>query len=75
MVMSLLVGRVLYLVFDWLARAVFWILHEMLGIPSTALNPVFGFHGAESEEAGPAEAGSRNGSADASTRGIEKVHT
>jgi cobalt-zinc-cadmium resistance protein CzcA len=43
--MSLFVGRALYLVFDWLARAAFWILHRLLGIPASILNPIFGFHG------------------------------
>ena len=75
MVMSLLVGRVLYLVFDWLARAAFWLLHELLGIPSKMLNPIFGFHGAEREESNPEEADSRNGFVDASTREIERIHT
>jgi cobalt-zinc-cadmium resistance protein CzcA len=42
MVMSLLVLRVLYLVFDWLARWGFWLLHRGLGIRAEILDPVFG---------------------------------
>jgi cobalt-zinc-cadmium resistance protein CzcA len=60
MVMSLLVLRVLYLVFDWLARMGFWLLHHVLGIRVEILDPLFGLHAADGEVAmGGVAAGAR----------------
>jgi cobalt-zinc-cadmium resistance protein CzcA len=64
MVMSLLVLRVLYLVFDWLAQTGYWLLHQVVGIRAEILVPVFGFHAGDAEETtGRTEAGSRFGTA------------
>src|SRR5437667_5470427 len=64
MVMSLLVLRVIYVVFDWLAKVFFGFLHRGLRIRAEVLNPLFGLH-AESreEEAQAVAAGPRNGTA------------
>lgn len=62
MVMSLMVLRVIYLVFDWLAHGAFWLLHDVLGVRKEVLNPLFGFHGEVGEEVTEAlGVGSRNG--------------
>jgi cobalt-zinc-cadmium resistance protein CzcA len=44
MVMSLLVLRVIYVVFDWLAQVAYGFLHRVLGIRAEVLNPLFGLH-------------------------------
>jgi cobalt-zinc-cadmium resistance protein CzcA len=61
MVMSLLVGRVVYLVFDSLAGWLFRLLHRGLGIGADALRPLFGLHAeAGGDETEYVSAGPRN---------------
>jgi cobalt-zinc-cadmium resistance protein CzcA len=61
MFMSLLVIRVLYLLFDSLAERLFRLLHEGFGIPAESLRWLVGDY--REEERIDAEDGSRNGSA------------
>jgi len=74
MVMSLTVGRMLYLVFDGFAQRAFWVLHRVLGIPVLVLNPVFGFHRANGvEQSEGVEPQPQRAAAAGSTHGTEKV--
>ncbi len=76
MLMSLLVLRVLYLVFDALARWFGWVLVRVFGVSEAAAASLLGLDvdGAESDgEIGPAGTDARNGSADAPDRPVE-VH-
>ncbi len=73
MVMSLLVIRVLYVLFDSVAHTVEWLLMRWFGFRSEQLNWLFGGHG--EEEMGTAQEVSRNGTAEPSARFSEQVHT
>ncbi len=66
MLMSLLVIRVLYLVFDWAANGLYRMLHRDLGIPAEYLAWLVGDYREEEEEAVDTQL--RNGSADHSTQ-------
>ena len=72
MVMSLLVIRVLYVLFDSIARTAQWLLMELFGLRAEQLDWLFGSHG--EEEGARAEAVSRNGSAESSVRISEQAH-
>jgi cobalt-zinc-cadmium resistance protein CzcA len=69
MVMSLLVLRVLYLFFDWLAHGAFWILTRVFRVTETTAAGLLGLNPEQSgdDEEG-VEGGSRNGSVGASTQ-------
>jgi cobalt-zinc-cadmium resistance protein CzcA len=71
MVMSLLVIRVLYLLFDSAAGAVQWVLTRWLGLRAEGLTWLFGGHAEEEAEA--VGGAPRNGSAGASPP-IQEVH-
>ncbi|HKI37569.1 MAG TPA: CusA/CzcA family heavy metal efflux RND transporter [Gemmataceae bacterium] len=65
MVMSLLVIRVLYVLFDSLAHAAQWVLIRRLGLRAEGLSWLFGGHGQEEGEA--VAAVSRDGTAETAT--------
>ncbi|HJT76952.1 MAG TPA: efflux RND transporter permease subunit, partial [Gemmataceae bacterium] len=72
MIMSLLVIRVLYVLFDSVAHAAEWLLMRSFGLRAEQLSWLFGGHG---EEAGVgAKDISRNGSAEHSARFSEQAH-
>jgi heavy metal efflux system protein len=66
MIMSLLVIRVLYVLFDSVAHAAQWLLTRSFGLRAEQLSWLFGGHG--QEEAEKIEVGSRNRTAGASAR-------
>jgi cobalt-zinc-cadmium resistance protein CzcA len=73
MVMSLLVGRVLYLVFDAAAHGILWGLTRGVGMKQSAARGLLGLDvEAGDDETGKTGGGSRNGSADAPT---QLIHT
>ncbi len=72
MLMSLLVIRVLYVLFDAAAGAAQWVLTRGLGLRAEQLTWLFGEHGEGATE--KVEADSRNGAAGASTRIPEQAH-
>ncbi len=70
--MSLLVIRVIYVVFDGFANGLVWALNRMFGLRAEQLVWLVGEHGGEdSEEAGPF---SRDGSVEAPARTPEQAH-
>ncbi len=73
MIMSLLVIRVLYVLFDSVAHGAEWLLMRWFGLRPEQLSWLFGEHG--EEELGRAEEISRNGTAEHSARFSEQVHT
>jgi cobalt-zinc-cadmium resistance protein CzcA len=66
MVMSLLVLRVLYLLFDWLAHGAFWVMTRLFRVSQATAEALLGLN-VQLEENGRERVGavSRNGSADA----------
>lgn len=73
MLMSLLVIRVLYLLFDSVAGSLFRLLHADLGIPAEYLGWLIGDYREEKGQ-GEVEEGPRDGSAGSSTAIVEKAH-
>jgi heavy metal efflux system protein len=72
MVVTLLVGRVVYLVFDWLAGAASWLLGRLLGVSAERLAWLLGeFHRAHTEGM---EAGPRHGAAALFSGNVEEAH-
>jgi cobalt-zinc-cadmium resistance protein CzcA len=69
MVMSLLVLRVLYLFFDWLAHGAFWVLTRAFGVSEAVASGILGLNPEQSGDDDDAvESGSRDGSVGASTQ-------
>jgi cobalt-zinc-cadmium resistance protein CzcA len=68
MVMSLLVLRVLYLFFDWLAHGAFWVLTRVFRVSETTASAILGLNPEQSGDDDGVESGSRNGSVGASTQ-------
>jgi cobalt-zinc-cadmium resistance protein CzcA len=62
MVMSLLVLRVLYLFFDWLAHGAFWLLTEVFRVSAGTANALLGLNVEQGEEDELVGADRRNGS-------------
>jgi heavy metal efflux system protein len=71
MVMSLLVGRVLYVLFDRAAQTVQWLLLGVTGLRAEQLSWLFGEHGIEANNG---DHDSRNGSAANLPQFPEQVH-
>jgi cobalt-zinc-cadmium resistance protein CzcA len=71
MVMSLLIIRVLYVMFDSVANAAQWLLTRWLGFRREQLSWLFGEHGAEGGTGVGVEL--RNGSAASPTRLVEQT--
>jgi len=67
MVMSLLVLRVLYLLFDWLAHGAYWVLTKAFRVNPETAESVLGLSVEPTEEEELVGAVSRNGSASTST--------
>jgi cobalt-zinc-cadmium resistance protein CzcA len=68
MVMSLLVLRVLYLFFDWLAHGAFWVLTRVFRVSEATASAMLGLNPEQSgDDDDGVESGSRNGSVGAST--------
>jgi cobalt-zinc-cadmium resistance protein CzcA len=72
MVMSLLVIRVLYVLFDSVAHGARWVLMRSLGLRAEQLGWLLGEHGEEEGE-GVGDV-SRNGAAGPATRVSEQAH-
>ncbi len=72
MIMSLLVIRVLYVLFDSVAHAAQWMLMRSFGLRAEQLSWLFGGHG--EEEGARAKESSRNGSVEPSARFSEQAH-
>lgn len=72
MIMSLLVIRVLYVMFDSVAHAAQWLLMRLFGLRAEQLRWLFGGHG--EEEGSGAKKISRNGTAEHSARFSEQAH-
>jgi cobalt-zinc-cadmium resistance protein CzcA len=72
MIMSLLVIRVLYVLFDSIAHAAQWMLMRLFGLRAEQLSWLFGGHG--EEEGARAKKISRNGTAEHSARYSEQAH-
>jgi cobalt-zinc-cadmium resistance protein CzcA len=72
MIMSLLVIRVLYVLFDSVARAAQWMLMQTFGLRAEQLRWLFGGHG--EEEGSGAREYSRNGTVEHSARFSEQAH-
>lgn len=69
MVMSLLVLRVLYLFFDWLAHGAFWVLTRVFRVSEATASGLLGLNPEQSgDDDEGVESGSRNGSVGASTQ-------
>jgi cobalt-zinc-cadmium resistance protein CzcA len=69
MVMSLLVLRVLYLFFDWLAHGAFWVLTRVFRVSEATASGMLGLNPEQSrDDDDGVEGGSRNGSVGASTQ-------
>jgi heavy metal efflux system protein len=68
MVMSLLVLRVLYLLFDWLAHGVFWLLTRIVRMDVATAEALLGLRTEPDEEDELVGAGTRNGSVGAPAR-------
>lgn len=73
MLMSLLVIRVLYVVFDSIANRIAWLAHRSFGIPPEKLGWLIGEYREEKTE--EVEGGARDGPANPSTRTAEEDHT
>jgi cobalt-zinc-cadmium resistance protein CzcA len=74
MVMSLLVIRVLYVLFDEAARGAQWALTRWFGFRAEQLGWLFGGHGEEEEEAEWVGGAARNGSGGTPARIPEQAH-
>ncbi|MHB1425289.1 MAG: efflux RND transporter permease subunit [Gemmataceae bacterium] len=72
MIMSLLVIRVLYVLFDSVAHAAQWMLMRLFGLRAEQLSWLFGGHG--EEEGARAKESSRNGTVEHSARFSEQAH-
>jgi cobalt-zinc-cadmium resistance protein CzcA len=72
MIMSLLVIRVLYVLFDSLAHAAQWMLMRLFGLRGEQLSWLFGGDGEEGREG--VKGSSRNGSVEHSARFSEQAH-
>src|SRR5262249_38704792 len=72
MVMTLLVGRVIYLWFDWLASGIVWVCNRLFGLSSDQLGWLVGEY--REENMATIIAGSRGGTAAASIGMPEEAH-